>query len=55
MDKPFEASRCWNCEKLAFDWEDDAYEYADWLEEKYGYYIRVYWSRKCGCFHFTSS
>ena len=54
MKKPFNPEKCRWCEKIAFNCEHDAYEYANWLESTYGYYIRVYWSGSCGCYHFTS-
>ena len=43
------------CTKLKFDNESEAQEYANYLSEKYNHSIRVYWSKECDCFHFTSS
>jgi hypothetical protein len=53
--KPFNPPRCWNCNKLLFNQYDNACLYAEWLEERHNFYIRVYWSNDCGCYHFTSS
>ena len=55
MNKPFEPEDCWNCEKLYFEYEDDAWDYADYLFEKHGYCNTVYWSRACECYHLTST
>ena len=43
------------CRKLIFHDEDEAWKYADFLEQEHGYYVRVYWDENCECYHFTSS
>jgi len=43
------------CAKLIFHDEDEALEYAIYLEQKHGYQVRVYWDPRCECYHFTSS
>ena len=53
-NKPSNPSRCCICNKLEFYCEYEAYEYANWLQQRHDFYIRVYYSDLCGCYHFTS-
>ena len=55
MRKPFNPERCRSCGKLAFGVDyQSARIYANWLENNYGYFIRIYWDDYCGSYHFTS-
>ncbi len=43
------------CRKLIFHDENEAWAYAEYLEQEHGYYVHVYWDAHCECYHFTSS
>jgi len=42
-----------DCNKVAFDYKCDAEEYANYLLQKRGWKMRVYWDEDCRCYHLT--
>ena len=46
---------CYNCPKIAFDYEDVAMLYSNYMFVKYGRHFRVYWDDYCGEWHLTTS
>lgn len=43
------------CDKIRFHLKDDANRYAIYLAEEYGTYVKIYWDKKCNCYHFTAA
>jgi len=46
---------CWNCPKVAFDYEDVAWLYSEYMHIKYNHQLDVYWDDSCGEWHLTTA
>ena len=46
---------CWNCYKIAFDYEDVAWLYSRYMFVKYGLQQRAYWDDYCEVWHLTTA